>query len=208
MKNKGKCKKTNVIGLIFKILFLIIVISIIIISTIVIIKANKYPDKIPDIFGYKPMIVLSGSMETSIYTGDLVIVKIVDTDTLKEGDVIAFRNDADTVTTHRIVEIVEQDGQKYFKTKGDNNNVEDDNLVDVTDVEGIYVYRIPKLGEILMILKEPQSLVVILLIILVIGLIWLYVADKKERETIKQEDEKYRKEFEEFKKRQIEKNQK
>ena len=45
------------------------------------------------------MIVLSGSMETAIYTGDLVFVKVVDTDTLKTGDIIAFRNEADTVTT-------------------------------------------------------------------------------------------------------------
>ena len=195
----------KIIGLILKVLFCMIVFHIVIMSVIVMIKANKYPDKIPDIFGYKPMIVLSGSMETAIYTGDLVFVKTVNIETLKENDIIAFRNDNDTVTTHRIVEKVEKDGKKFFTTKGDNNRVEDADLVDEADIEGVYVFKIPKLGQILMILKEPQSLAVILLIILVIGLIWLYMADKMEKEEIKKEDEQYKKEFEEFKKMQQEK---
>ena len=122
MKNRRELKKTEIMGLILKIVFLIIVIPIILMSIIVMIKANKYPDKIPDIFGYKPMIVLSGSMETAIYTFALVFVKIVDTDKLNVGDVIAFRNEVDTVTTHRIINIVDKNGKRYFETKGDNNN--------------------------------------------------------------------------------------
>ena len=105
-KSENKSKKIGV-GTIIKIIFALIVIPIIIMSSIIMIKANMYPDKIPDVMGYKPMIVLSGSMETSIYTGDLVVVNIVDAKVLKEEDVIAFRNDANTVTTHRITEIVE-----------------------------------------------------------------------------------------------------
>lgn len=208
MKNERKLELKKIIGLIFKVLFLIIVIPIILMSVVVMIKANKYPDKIPDILGYKPMIVLSGSMETALYTGDLVFVKIVNPDTLKNGDIIAFRNEVDTVTTHRIIDIVNKNGQEYFKTKGDNNNIEDSNLVSVEDIEGVYVFKIPKLGEALMILKEPRSLLLILLIILVIGLIWLHLADKKEKEILKKEDEQYKKEFEEYKKKQLEKTKK
>ena len=202
-KSENKSKKIGV-GTIIKIIFALIVIPIIIMSSIIMIKANMYPDKIPDVMGYKPMIVLSGSMETSIYTGDLVVVKMVDAKVLKEEDVIAFRNDANTVTTHRITEIVEENGEKLFRTKGDNNNVVDSKLVEAKDIEGIYLFRIPKLGKMLMILKEPTSLVVILLSILVVGLIWLHIIDKKENK----EDETYRKEFEEFKKKQQELNKK
>lgn len=197
MKNKSKKSK---IGTIIKIVFFIITIPILVMSAIIMIKAKMYPNKVPDIFGYKPMIVLSGSMETSIYTGDLVFVKNVDTSTLKEQDVIAFRNESDTVTTHRIVDIVEQDGQQYFQTKGDNNDANDADLVSMDDVEGIYVFKIPKLGSALMVIKEPKSLAVILLVILVLGLIWLNVADKKEKAKMQVEDDKYRKEFEKFKK--------
>lgn len=201
MQNNKQKQKKNILGIVLKCLFFMIVITVIIISSIIIIKAKKNPDEVPDFLGYKPMIVLSGSMETSIYTGDLVFVKEVDPETLKENDIIAFRNEANTVTTHRIIEIItDSEGKKEFRTKGDNNVTEDINLVQEEDIEGVYISRIPKLGNVLMQLKEPNTLVIILLIILVIGLIWLHMADKHE------DDEKYRKEFEEFKKRQ--KNQK
>ena len=82
-----KNKKIS-IGNILKIIFLIITIPLIIAAGIIIFKANRYPDKIPDIFGIKPMIVLSGSMETEIYTGDVAFVKEVNPNELKKQDII------------------------------------------------------------------------------------------------------------------------
>ncbi len=183
-----------------KILFFIIIIPVLIISIIIIYKANKYPDKIPDIFGYKPMIVLTGSMEGTINTGDLVFVKVVDTNTLKKGDIIAFRNEKNTVTTHRIVEVMEANGSKLFTTKGDANNAEDANIVKSSEVEGIYVSRIGKLGNFLMFVQQPIGLVVILLVILVVGLICLQIVNKLEDKKLSKEEEKERKEFLEYKK--------
>lgn len=192
-------------GNILKIIFFLIAIPILVFSLIIMIKARIYPDKVPDVFGYKPMIVLSGSMETSIFTGDLAFVKIVDTDSLKENDIIAFRNESDTVTTHRIVEIVNEDGSKLFRTKGDNNDTEDADLVKQSLIEGIYVFKIPGLGNVLMFLKEPKSLAILLLVTLVVGLVWIQIMEKIENKRTFEEDEKYRKEFEEFKKMQQEK---
>lgn len=174
---KSKSVNSKIVYII-KILLTIIIIPVLIVSLIIMIKAKKNPDKIPDIFGIKPMIVLSGSMETSIYRGDLVFVKMVDTETLKVNDIIAFRNEENTVTTHRVVEIVKKDGKTFFKTKGDNNNAEDSNLVDASKVEGIYTSKIPKLGNVLMFIKEPKNLIIMLLVILVLGLIWIQRTDK------------------------------
>ena len=55
---------------------ILVFLAIICISVFIQTKVN--PNKIPSIFGYKPFIVLSGSMETEIYVGDLVIVKSID----------------------------------------------------------------------------------------------------------------------------------
>ena len=202
LEDKNTTKK---VGKIVKILFFIIAIPILLLSLTIMIKARMYPDKVPDVFGYKPMIVLSGSMETSIFTGDLVFVKIVNTDTLKENDIIAFRNESDTVTTHRIIEIMNENGNTLFRTKGDNNDSEDANLVETSAVEGIYKFKISGLGNVLMFLKEPKSLAILLLVTLVLGLAWIQATDKIENKKISAEDEKYRKEFEEFKKMQKEK---
>lgn len=205
-----KEKKNNVFFTVLKVIFFAIAFLILLVAGTIMFKASAYPDKVPDVFGYKPMIVLSGSMESSIYKGDLVFVKIVDTDTLKNDDIIAFRNEVNTVTTHRIVEIIKEDGVTYFRTKGDNNNAEDRDLVPAEDVEGVYVSKIAGAGNVLMFFKEPIGLVVILLTILVIGLIWLYVLNVIDQKKYAKEDEQYRKEFEEFKrmKEQEEKNSK
>lgn len=199
MTEKGK-KSIKTIGLISKTIFFIVAIPLLILSLIIMIKARMYPDKVPDVFGYKPMIVLSGSMETSIYTGDLVFVKMVDPSTLNKNDIIAFRNETNTVTTHRIIEIIDENEDRLFKTKGDNNNSADTRPVSSDDVEGVYVCKIPGLGNVLMFLKEPKSLIILLLTTLVLGLIWIQVMDKIENREKQEEDEKYRKEFEEFKK--------
>ncbi len=193
-------KDNSIIAKIIKILVIIIAIPLLLISIVIVYKANKYPDKIPDIFGIKPMIVLSGSMESKIHTGDLVFVKIVDTNTLKENDVISFRNEDDKVTTHRIVEIIEEDGSKKFRTKGDANNTEDTNLVEEKAVEGIYVARIAKVGNFLMFMHQPIGLATVLIIILLIGLIWLYFANKHDDKVLAYENEQERREFEEYKK--------
>lgn len=195
-----KNKKIS-IGNILKIIFLIITIPLIIAAGIIIFKANRYPDKIPDIFGIKPMIVLSGSMETEIYTGDVAFVKEVNPNELKKQDIIAFRNEQNKVTTHRIVDIIEKDGERFFRTKGDNNNTEDINLVSTKSVEGLYFARISGLGNFLMFMQQPTGLIVTLLVILVVGLVILRILDKTE-------DEQYKKEFEEFKKMKKEENKK
>ncbi len=196
---KKKTKKHFKVGMLIKSILLVIVLCIFMVAGIILFKANTNPDAVPDVFGYKPMIVLSGSMETSIYAGDLVFVKVVDTSTLKENDVIAFRNEANTVTTHRIIDIVYEEGQKYFKTKGDNNNAEDANLVAMDDVEGVYSWRIPGLGNFLMFMQQPIGLALVLLVILVIGLAVLYIVNKKDEKKYRAEDEKERREFEEYK---------
>ena len=206
MSRKKLTKETSV-GKIIKIVFFIIAIPLLIMACIIMYKANKYPDKVPDVFGIKPMIVLSGSMETSIYTGDLVFVRMVDTDTLKENDVIAFRNEENKVTTHRIIEVIKENGQTLYRTKGDNNSSEDANLVKTSDVEGIYFYRIAELGNFLMFMQQPIGLAVVLLFILVVGLICLHIINKVEDKKISEEDKKYMKEFEEFKRKQQEEQQ-
>lgn len=199
--NKTEEKKKIGIGKIIKILFFLIAIPLLIMSGIIMYKANKYPDKVPDIFGIKPMIVLSGSMESSIYTGDLVLIKNIDTGSLKENDIIAFRNEEDKVTTHRIIEILTQNGETLYRTKGDNNSAEDANLVKQADIEGIYFARISGVGNFLMFMQQPIGLAVVLLTILVVGMICLFIMNKIDEKKLSKEDEKYRQEFEEFKRK-------
>ena len=127
-----------------------ILVLILIINTSIIVKSIIWPNKVPGIFGYKPFIVLSNSMENKIKIGDLVIVKEVDANTLKVNDIIAYRSNDDTVVTHRIIkEYKDMDG-KCFETKGDNNNIADSDPVCSNKIEGKLIRIIPVLGNIIL----------------------------------------------------------
>lgn len=182
-------------------------------------QANTNKDKVPSVFGYKPFIVLSGSMETDIRVGDLIITKEIDPTTLVVGDVVAFRDPEGTVTTHRIIEMVDCPTGTCFITKGDNNSSQDQQLVELADVEGMYVGRIPSVGNMLKSLSEPTTIIIVVLCITVVFAASFMLSNKKhisqeqleflEYKRKKEEEDKSKEdaEFEEFKKQKALKEQ-
>ncbi|MCX4249227.1 MAG: signal peptidase I [Bacilli bacterium] len=161
------------------IIAVVILVPVLLINLSIMFQANTDKDKVPSVFGFKPFIVLSGSMETDIRVGDLIITKEVDPTTLKIGDVIAFRDAEGTVTTHRIIEIVDNRGEDSFITKGDNNSSQDQQLVELSDVEGIYVARIPSVGNVLKSLSEPTTIIIVVLAITVVFAVAFMLSNKK-----------------------------
>ena len=87
--------------------------------------------EIPILFGYHPLIVLSGSMSPTYKVGSVVYYHQVDKEEIKEGDVITFVRNNNYVT-HRVVEV----GDDGLRTQGDANKVADDFVVKYEDVEG------------------------------------------------------------------------
>lgn len=140
----------------------------IVIAIVVLIMINNLisrSDKLFDIVGFRSYTVESGSMKPGIIPGDVALVKSVDTNDLEVNDVITFKYEGFTVT-HRIVE-KEETG---FITKGDNNNVEDREIVPKEDVIGEVIAVIPKLGHAIVFLSKP---IVIFLSLIMLGLLVL-----------------------------------
>lgn len=76
-------------------------------------------------FGYRPVLILSGSMEPEIKTNGIVIThEVKSLDNIEKGDVITFTvpEEDNMLVTHRITDIT-KDG--IITTKGDNNRVAD-----------------------------------------------------------------------------------
>lgn len=112
------------------------------------------------LIGYDVFTVLSGSMEPEIHTGSVVYVKDVDYKELKVGDVITYMLDEDTISTHRIVEVIpdEEDPDVIrFKTKGDANASADGTPVHCQNVIGSPQFSIPYLGYVASFIKEPPG---------------------------------------------------
>jgi signal peptidase len=169
-------------------IILIILLCILFVSGVIIVNSYVHPNEVPSFFGWKPFIVLSGSMEKEILTGDMVIVKEVDTSTLKEGDIIAFKSD-DIVITHRILRIENVDGEVRYITKGDNNNTEDTSYVLPKNVEGLYKFRIGRLGNLAMFMQTPTGMVVCISIPLIMLILIQAIGSKKERKLMKQNED-------------------
>lgn len=178
------------------VLVLILFIVIVTVGITIIYKSYSKPNEIPSVFGWKPFIVLSGSMEDTIMPGDLILTKEIDAIELKEGDVISFRTNKYTVITHRIIDIVDEEDERKYYTKGDNNNSADRDPVCNDQIEGIYRYRIPKLGAIALNLQKPIGIVICIALPLIIVLIAQF-ADYKRKEREAKEKEKEKKELEE-----------
>lgn len=130
----------------------------------IIIKGVVSPDIPPSVFGITPMVVQSGSMSGSaadhIEVGDLILIGSADPETLQIGDIITFKEDAAFVT-HRIVDIqTDADGKRSFITKGDANNIEDEQPVTAKQLVGRFRTRVPRIGNFAMFLQEPLGMVI------------------------------------------------
>lgn len=180
VEREGKMQK---IKKAISIIVILILLPILLISIVILVDSYTHPDEVPSFFGWKPFIVLSGSMETQISAGDIVVVKEIDTNELKKGDIIAFK-DGNIVITHRIDEVTEIDGKTQYITKGDNNNTQDIGYVLPEQVEGVFKFKIARLGNIAMFIQTPLGMIVCLSIPIII-IILLQTADsKKEKEEL------------------------
>lgn len=113
------------------------------------------------LFGITPYTVLSGSMEPTYHVGSLIYVKEIDPYELEAGDVITYMLDEETLSTHRIVEVVPDEEEPFvirFRTKGDANEAEDGSLVHYKNVVGTPIFTIPYLGYAANYIKNPPGM--------------------------------------------------
>ena len=183
-----------------------IFIPVIVINLILIFGIYLHPEEMPGVFGIKPVIVLSGSMEPEIMTGDLIFLHDTEPAELKEGDVICYLLSGKSVT-HRIVQVTaEAGGQVRFITRGDANNVEDRLAVGPDQIQGIWKGgRIGGLGSLIMAIQTPAGLILTILCPLLLFVIWdvwsRRRADKEELLSSAREREKLEAELEAMRRR-------
>lgn len=122
---------------------------------------------IPYIFGYKPLVVLSGSMEPTFKTGSIIYYKNVNKEQLKEGDIITFKS-GDTLVSHRIYKI----DNNIYETKGDANNTVDTQKIQFGDIVGKDAnISIPYLGFYVKYINDHFYLIAIVVITLILDFV-------------------------------------
>lgn len=97
---------------------------------------------------YQMFVIGSNSMNTYIYRGDVIIARRTNNKeikNIKKGEILVFRYN-NKIISHRVYKIIKRDNKLYFKTKGDNNDQVDDNIVKEKDIIGTGSFRIKYIG--------------------------------------------------------------
>lgn len=186
-QEQKKQKVLTIVGIVL----CVILLPILIVNLTLIVKSYVNPDEVPAIGGVSPLIVLTDSMLPEISSGDLIIAEKIDAGQIKVGDVISFFDPAgngSSVVTHRVIEIVEENGVTKWRTRGDNNNTEDKVLVPFENLVGIWTgTRIAGAGSVAMFLQTTPGLIVCVGCPLVL-LVGYDVLRRRKYDKAKQED--------------------
>ena len=168
-EKKARIVPSAVVGIVLCVLF----IPIILINLTLIVGSYIHPDELPGVFGVKPVVVLSGSMEPAIKTGDFILIRDTDPTSLQEGDVVCYLSSG-TAVTHRIKSITAgEDGTLRFITQGDNNNAADQLSVAVDQVQGVWNgTRIGGLGNFILFMQTPIGMVLFIICPLLLFVLW------------------------------------
>jgi signal peptidase len=162
---------------IFNILYYLFITAIALIAILLLVSV------FPITGNFKVLAVLSGSMEPSIHTGSIVVVKPAEL--YKVGDVITFGtiSKTKTPTTHRIVEVKNSTstGLTYI-TKGDANNAPDIREVRPSEIVGKELFTVPYVGYAINTAKKPWGFA---LIIIIPALLVIFDEGKKIRDEVK-----------------------
>lgn len=98
------------------------------------------------------------SFKKGFTKGDILFITGANPDKLEKGDIIVFDAERGTPVIHRIIDIDEEDGEKYFSTLGDNNDgqisyekeISPDRIIGKSSS-----FRVPYVGWIKLIFYEP-----------------------------------------------------
>lgn len=131
--------------------------------------------------------VPSKSMEPTLKVGDLVVIKGIPPNEIKEGSIIVFYvpghyGEDEYRIVHRVVKIVNLETGLGFETKGDNNPISDYyrwGYIPASYVVGVVVYKIPYVGYAALGVRKPLGILIISILIVMLLFSELFEAKKK-----------------------------
>lgn len=167
----------------------VMMVFMLICNHIVIAKGHTNADEIPSVFGLSTMYVMTDSMAPTIDGGDLVFIRKISAGDVAVNDVIAFFDPESTteqmVVLHRVMDIIADDGEVAFITKGDGNDTSDLVAVPADNLVGVYVLRLRFMGSVAMFLQSTQGIVLsvsVPLMLLIGGEVIRWLWERKDHE--------------------------
>ena len=138
---------------------------------------------VPCIWGQKPLVVISGSMEPTLKVGGILYYEKVDLEDLNKNDILVYKY-KNHIISHRIVDRVD-DG---FITKGDANSSIDLNLVNKEQVLGKGTnWSIPVIGYYADFIHSHKYILYISLAVIILDLCSDFYRDRKKKVVLSNE---------------------
>lgn len=149
----------------------VIAAAVLVLLTVVLTK----PGEVPRLFGYAAFRVMTGSMEPTIETDSLILVREIEPSEVAVDDIISFyfkdSTFGGTVNTHRVV-AVEADGDDWlYTTKGDANAIADPSPVPSGKLIGKVVFVSHPLGVLIRLLSNPLIFIPVIAVPLLVMLL-------------------------------------
>ena len=137
------------------------IIVVVLLSILCITFYSKYilKEELIKIFDYAFLVVITGSMEPTIHSGELIIIK--EQNDYNIDDIVTYIDNEGDFITHRIISKI---NDKYV-TKGDSNNISDKEI-NFLQIEGNVIMHSYILGFFILYLLKPVTLIYILAILL------------------------------------------
>ena len=171
MEEDKKIKRKKIFKMIYKIISYTIICILMAIAAFLIFYVIS--GKIAQKQGKKPLFglytIISPSMTGTLNVYDVAFTMRVDTDKLKESDIITFYSTnsffGGTPITHRIIEVVNiPNSGKMFRVKGDANPKADEEKVIPSNVVGKVMFKIPQLGRVQFFLASKGGWIIAIMI--------------------------------------------
>ncbi|MDD5095605.1 MAG: signal peptidase I [Dehalococcoidia bacterium] len=101
----------------------------------------------------------TGSMEPTYKIGGMVVIRPVEAEKIAVGDVITFRSPMESrqLITHRVIEVVREDGGLVFRTQGDGNPEPDGFDIPAENLRGEVCCYVPLIGHGVDFVKSPEG---------------------------------------------------
>ena len=138
----------------------------------------KMSGKVPSVFGYSVINIISSSMEDQIPRGSYILIKKVEPEEVNKEDIICFYSRDPLIygipNTHRVIEdpIITEDGIEYV-TKGDSSPDKDPVNAEGEDLIGVYIKTLDGVTAFSNSLNGNS--LVIILIVLQLGIVFMFV---------------------------------
>jgi len=121
---------------------------------------------LPVAFHGRPLTVMSGSMQPTIMTGDVVVALPVAPLDVRPGDIVSFNDPGrgGKLVTHRVRSLRQVGGKVSFVTRGDANTGVEKWRVRANHKVSRTVLRVPKLGRALVFGRTRTGLLTLVLL--------------------------------------------